>query len=132
MKSVPGKIGGTLEGSIQFGRAIEPMRRVNLKLVCINHTASGNSNSDQPLWSDESEVTAGGDGSIPVAFLIPPECRPSDDTNFRDRIFWRLYAQSPGGLVNYKSSFEGRSFRSTKPLRKRWKRLTCAPAATSG
>lgn len=106
MKSVPGKIGGTLEGSIQFGRAIEPMRRVNLKLVCINHTASGNSNSDQPLWSDESEVTAGGDGSIPVAFLIPPECRPSDDTNLRDRIFWRLYAQSPGGLVNYKSSFE--------------------------
>jgi hypothetical protein len=58
------------------------------------------------LWSDESEVTAGGDSSIPVAFLIPPESRPSDETNFRDRIYWRLSALSPGGLVNYKSSFE--------------------------
>jgi hypothetical protein len=106
MKSVPGKIGGTLEGSIHVGGGIEPMRRVDLKLVCINHTSSGNSNSDRPLWSDESEVTAGGDGSIPVAFLIPPECRPSDEANFRDRISWRLFAQSPGGLVNYKSSFE--------------------------
>jgi len=106
MKSVPGKIGGTLEGSIHVGGGLEPMRRVNLKLVCINHTSSGNSGSDWPLWSDDSEVTPAGDGSIPVAFLIPPECRPTDDTNFRDRIYWRLKASSPGGIVNYKSSFE--------------------------
>lgn len=106
MKSVPGKIGGTLEGSIHVSRGIEPMRRVTLKLVCINHTSSGNSGSDRPLWSDESEVTAGGDHSIPVVFLIPPECRPSDDSNFRDRIYWRLNAKSDGGIVNYKSSFE--------------------------
>ena len=106
MKSVPGKIGGTLEGSIHVGRGIEPMRRVMLKLVCINHTSSGNSSSDRPLWSDESEVTAGGDHSIPVVFLIPPGCRPSDDSNFRDRIYWRLNAKSAGGIVNYKSSFE--------------------------
>jgi hypothetical protein len=105
MKSVPAKIGGTLEGSIHVARGVEPMRRVTLRLVCINHTNSGNS-SDQPLWSDESEVTAGGDGSIPVAFLIPPECRPTDDTNFRDRIYWQLNALSPGGIVSYKSSFE--------------------------
>jgi hypothetical protein len=106
MKSVPGKIGGTLDGSIHVARGVEPMRRVTLKLVCINHSSSGDSNSDKPLWSDESEVTAGGDGSIPVAFLIPPECRPTDDTNFRDRIFWQLNAHSPGVIVNYKSTFE--------------------------
>jgi hypothetical protein len=106
MKSVPGKIGGTLEGSIHVGGAVEPMRRVNLKLVCINHTSSGESGTDWPLWSDDSEVTPAGDGSIPVAFLIPPECRPTDDTNFQDRIYWRLKASSPGGIVNYKSSFE--------------------------
>ena len=106
MKSVPGKIGGTLDGSIHVARGIEPMRRVALKLVCINHSSSGNNSSDKPLWSDESEVAAGGDGSIPVAFLIPPECRPTDDTNFRDRIFWQLNVRSPGGIVNYKSSFE--------------------------
>jgi hypothetical protein len=106
MKSVPGKIGGTLEGSIHVGRGVEPMRPVNLRLVCINDISTGNSSSAMPLWSDESQVTAGGDGSIPVSFLIPPECRPSDDTNFRDRIWWRLYAKSPGGVVSYKSSFE--------------------------
>ncbi|MFZ0681008.1 hypothetical protein [Candidatus Binatus sp.] len=106
MKSVPGKIGGTLEGYIHVGSGIEPMRRVTLKLVCINHTSSGNSGSDRPLWSDESEVTAGGDGSIPVVFLIPQECRPTDDSDLRDRIYWRLKAQSAGGIVNYKSSFE--------------------------
>jgi hypothetical protein len=106
MKSVPGKIGGTLDGSIHVARGVEPMRRVTLKLVCINHSSSGNSSSERPLWSDESEVAAGGDGSIPVAFLIPPECRSTDDTNFRDRIYWQLNALSPGGIVNYKSSFE--------------------------
>ncbi len=106
MKSVPGKIGGTLEGSIHVGGGVEPMRRVNLKLVCINVTSSGNSSSNRPLWSDDSEVTSAGDGSIPVAFPIPPECRPTDDTNFRDRIYWQLKASSPGGIVNYKSSFE--------------------------
>ncbi len=106
MKSVPGKIGGTLEGYIHVGRGIEPMRRATLKLVCIDHMSSGSSSSDQPLWSDESEVTAAGDGSIPVVFLIPPECRPTDDSNFGDRIYWRLKAQSSGGIVNYKSSFE--------------------------
>ena len=106
MKSVPGKIGGTLDGSIHVARGVEPMRRVTLKLVCINHSSSGNSSSERPSWSDESEVAAGGDGSIPVAFLIPPECRPTDDTNFRDRIYWQLNALSPGGIVNYKSSFE--------------------------
>ena len=106
MKSVPGKIGGTLDGSIHVARGVEPMRRVTLKLVCINHSSSGNSSSERPLWSDESEVAAGGDGSIPVVFLIPQECRPTDDTNFRDRIYWQLNALSPGGIVNYKSSFE--------------------------
>jgi hypothetical protein len=106
MKSAPGKIGGTLDGSIHVARGVEPMRRVTLKLVCINHSSSGNSSSERPLWSDESEVVAGGDGSIPVAFLIPPECRPTDETNFRDRIYWQLNALSPGGIVNYKSSFE--------------------------
>jgi hypothetical protein len=106
MKSVPGNIGGTLEGSIHVGRGIEPMRRVNLKLVCIDQISSGNNSSATPLWSDELQVTASGDGSIPVAFVIPPECKPSDDTNFRDRTFWRLSAKSPGGIVSYKSSFE--------------------------
>jgi hypothetical protein len=107
MKSVPGKIGGTLEGSIHVGRGFDPMRRVKLKLVCINYTSSGSGGSgDKPLWSDESEVAAGGDGTIPVAFLIPPDCRATDDSNMRDRIYWRLNAQSPGGIANYKSSFE--------------------------
>ena len=106
MKSVPGQIGGTLDGSIHVGRGFEPMRLVNLKLVCISHISSGNSSTATPLWSDESQVTAGGDGSIPVSFLIPPECKPSDDSNFRDRIFWQLYAKSPGGVVSYKSSFD--------------------------
>ena len=92
MKSVPGKIGGTLEGLIHVARGIEPMRRVSLKLVCINHTSSGNNSSDTPLWSDDSDVAAAGDGSIPVAFLIPPECRPTDDINLRDRIYWQLKA----------------------------------------
>lgn len=106
MKSVPGKIDGTLEGSIHIGRGVEPMRPANLKLVCINYISSGNNSTATPLWSDESQVTAGGDGSIPVSFLIPPECKPSDDTNFHDRICWRLNAKSPGGVVSYKSSFE--------------------------
>ncbi len=106
MKSVPGTIAGTLEGTIYVGRGFEPMRPVDLKLVCVSYVSSGNSSTATPLWSDEAQVTAAGDGSIPVAFLIPPDCKPTDDTNFRDRIDWRLYAKSPGGVVSYKSSFE--------------------------
>ncbi len=133
MKSVPGKIGATLEGSILVGRGIEPMRPVNLKLVCYNHVATGDSGSDQLLWSDESQVTAGGDGSIPVEFLIPPECRPTDDTNFRDRIFWRLYAKSSWERRQLQIELRGAGLPNRGNLTRRLpKRLSYATAATSG
>ena len=115
MTAVPGRIGGTLEGAIHVERGMRPLRRVTLKLACINRVISGSgsnrSTSEQVLWSDEAEVAAGGDGAIPVAFLIPPEGRPTDDSNLSDRIDWQLRARSPGGAVGYKANFPVPIFR---------------------
>ncbi|HTW89861.1 MAG TPA: hypothetical protein VMD75_17830 [Candidatus Binataceae bacterium] len=106
MKAVPGQIGGTLAGSIHVERGLRPMRRVMLKLTCINRTGSA-----KTIWSDEAEVAVDDACAIPVALLIPSECRPTDDTNSGDSIFWQLGARASGGLVNYKSNFEVPIFR---------------------
>jgi hypothetical protein len=105
MKSVPGQIGGTLEGAIYVERGIRPMRRVTLKLVCMA-LGYGEGSSDRLLWGDEFEAETGGDGAVPVTFLLPPECRPTDQSILNNRIFWHLCAESPGGLANYKARFE--------------------------
>ena len=113
MRSVPGLIGGRLEGRILTGLRRRP-RSVRLRLVCSRvvwsepphpHLDSRYSERTE-LWSEEREVPVaelfpGPRGSaIPVAIDIPKTCRPTERRGPREQVFWtlRLDAEVPLGV----------------------------------
>jgi hypothetical protein len=121
MLSVPGVLGGQLNGAIQTSVKIRPEDGFHLKLRCINRvtTSSGNSSSttENILWEDEKtmarELLADDPrrSGIPVYFQIPADGRESDDANSRNRILWRLEAGAKVPGVDYLAQFEVPVFR---------------------
>jgi hypothetical protein len=115
MASVPGQIGGALTGSIQVDKPLPPGQRVALELACINRTTRGFWHSltvwDRILWSAEQTSISDSAGSIAVAFMIAPDCRPTDDSNPQSRIVWCLSAMALRAYDRYRAEFEVPVFR---------------------
>ena len=111
MASVPGQIGGALTGSIHIDKPIPPGEQVALELECINRTTRGFWHNltvwDRILWHADQTSMSDSTGSIPVAFMIAPDCRPTDDSNPSSRIVWRLSARAG----QYRAEFEVPVFR---------------------
>jgi hypothetical protein len=109
--SVPGQIGGSLTGSIHIDKPLAPGKQVGLELECINRTTRGMWHSlttwDWILWRAEQTSMSDSTGSIPVAFMIAPDCKPTDDSNPQSRIVWRLSARAGP----YRAEFEVPVFR---------------------
>ena len=115
MACVPGQIGGSLAGSIHVDKPLAAGERVALELACINRTTRGSLHSlttwDWILWRAEQTSMSDSTGSIPVAFLIASDCRPTDDSNPNSRIVWRLSAKASRVAVGYRAEFEVPVFR---------------------
>jgi hypothetical protein len=115
MTSVPGQIGGALTGSIHIDKPLPPGEQVALELECINRTTRGNWHSlttwDWILWRADQTSISDSSGSIPVAFMVAADCRPTDDSNPQSRIVWRLSARAPGAAGGYRAEFEVPVFR---------------------
>ncbi len=121
MLSVPGVLGGQLNGAIQTPVKIRPGNGFHLKLRCINRITTGSgkdsSTTEHLLWEDEKtmlkELLADDPlrSGIPVFFQIPADCRESDDTDSRNRVLWRLEARASVPGVDYFSQFEVPVFR---------------------
>src|SRR5208282_911503 len=115
MASVPGQIGGSLAGSIHPDKPPAAGQRVALELACINRTSRGTWHNlttwDWILWRAEQTSMSDSTGSIPVAFLIASDCRPTDDSNPKSRIVWRLSAKASGAAGRYRAEFEVPVFR---------------------
>ncbi len=122
LATVPGVIGGTLEGTIAVPSHFNPGQDFDLTLSGINRRVTGSgknqSTTEEILWQDtatgakayaQSEAMGAG---IPVKFAIPSECRQTDETNPRNAILWRLevHAAVPG--VDYHARFEVPVFRT--------------------
>lgn len=111
MTSVPGQIGGSLTGSIQVDTPLPAGEQVALELECINRTTRGHWHSlttwDWTLWRAGQTSITDSTGDIPVAFMIAPDCKPTDDSNPNSRIVWRLSARAG----SYRAEFEVPVFR---------------------
>jgi hypothetical protein len=111
MTTVPGRIGGSLAGSIRVERPLTPGTQVALELECINRTTRGTWHNltvwDRILWRAEQTSISDSSGSIAVAFMIGPDCRPTDESDPRSRIVWRLSARAG----SYRAEFEVPVFR---------------------
>ena len=111
LASMPGQIGGSLLGSIHIDHPLPAGQQVALELECINRTTRGAWHNlttwDRTLWRSDQTSMSDSAGSIPVAFMIAPDCRPTDDSNPNSRIIWRLGARAGG----YRAEFEVPVFR---------------------
>ena len=122
MSSVPGVIGGTLEGIIDVPSHFQPGQDFAVTLTSLNRQTTGSgknqSTTETILWQDTAnsvqsyaQPMAMGVG-IPVKFDIPSDCAQTDEANPRNAILWRLgvHAAVPG--VDYNTSFEVPVFRT--------------------
>ncbi len=111
MASMPGQIGGALTGSIHIDKPLPAGEQVALELECINRTTRGHWHSlttwDRILWKADQTSISDSIGSIPVAFMIAPDRRPTDNSNPASRIVWRLSARAG----EYRAEFEVPVFR---------------------
>ena len=109
--SMPGQIGGSLSGAIHIDQPLAAGQQVALELECINRTTRGAWHNltvwDRTLWRSDQMSMSDSAGWIPVAFMIAPDCRPTDDSNPNSRIIWRLGARAGG----YRAEFEVPVFR---------------------
>jgi hypothetical protein len=110
MASVPGVIGGALEGVIRLSRPIRPEGPVRLRLNALSRTTTGagdsSSTSEALLWQREETVEMDGGDAIPAAFLIPDDASPTTVIGSGNGILWRLEARARVPGMDYAAQFE--------------------------
>jgi hypothetical protein len=110
MTSVPGVVGGALEGTIRLGQPLRVVDGFQVTLTCVNRVTTGTgknrSTVERVLWTEDQRVDAGMGDRVPVAFYVPPDCRETNADDASNVVIWRLKvtAKEPG--VGYASSFE--------------------------
>ena len=117
MASIPGALGGTLDGMIQTGARIRLEHGLHLKLSCIRRTVSGageNRNvSENILWQDEKVFAPNaslpepepGRSGIPVFFKLPAD-QPECFAHGNEAILWRLEAKAKMSGPDFAATFE--------------------------
>ncbi len=121
LSTLPGIIGGRLEGTFELASDLRPEKGFDLKLACVRRTRNrhGDSTSHESVvWETLqtvpcSSIFIGPRGSqVPVSFVIPYDLPSSDVEHSRDMIIWRLQirAQVPG--VDFSELLEVPVFRT--------------------
>jgi hypothetical protein len=110
MTSVPGVVGGALEGTIRLSQPLRAVDGFQVTLTCVNRVTTGagkdRSTVEHVLWKEDQRVDAGMGDRVPVAFYVPPDCRESDSDDADNVVIWRLKATAKEAGVGYASKFE--------------------------
>ena len=118
LSTLPGALGGALEGTLRLGRRIQPEGECSLRLACLNRVTTGSgknrSTSIHILWEDEQSAgTVIGD-CLPVAFFIPPDCQETNQANPNSVILWQLEFHARAAKIAETARFEVPVFRVTE------------------
>jgi hypothetical protein len=144
LSTIPGIVGRTLTGMVRAPARMQPDDGFQVTLSCVRRVTKGGGDetSESILWQEErrvmgepSRTAAAMETHIPVAFRLPADAHPCDDTDSKNRVLWRLLlsADTPG--VDYEAQFEVPVFRtsaSDQPLSAEEERLTKDPLAGAG
>lgn len=115
LKTIPGKIGGTLGGNVVIVGDLPQTASVEISLACVRSVTTGSGDNERTskdeLWSDSRQVEAaatvsGEPMSIPVEFEIPEDCPPTDPGDYEERVEWTLKARAGIPGVNLALDFE--------------------------
>lgn len=122
LASIPGALGGTLEGLIQTGARIQLEHGLTLKLSCIRRVVTGSgknrSTHESILWQDEKifnpqaglPETEPGRSGIPVYFKIPAD-QPECFSQGNETVLWRLEARAKMQGPDFTGAFDVPVFR---------------------
>ena len=140
LSSVPCVIGRTMVGMVRAPARMQPDDGFQVTLSCVRLVTTGGGEdrptSERILWQEEQRVL--GESSrtatamethISVAFRLPADAEPCDDSDPDSRVVWRLHLTGSMPGVDYQSHFEVPVFRtpaSDQPLSADEKRITQA------
>jgi hypothetical protein len=120
LATVPGVIGGRLQGKVQAAFALPTAHAADLVLSCVRSYVSG-SGKDQSgwetvLWQDRKTAEFYSDGQqcfLPVDVAIPYDAKETDTRNPDDTILWRLAANADLPGLDFRVSFLAPVFKTT-------------------
>ncbi len=122
MTTVPGALGGPLEGIIRTKVNIRPEEGFRLQLSCLNRVITGSgknrSSSERILWQDSRTIKHEllerdfSQSAIPVRFAIPYDLKHSSTEHTDSDIVWRLEVTADVPGVDYSAKFEVPVFRT--------------------
>lgn len=117
MSTMPGVLGGPLEGTIRPSTAIHAGGGFDVTLSSIHKYRSGTGKNrrtrEKVLW--QKSYRAGLDpshGGIPVSFYVPYECEPTDVDEPDNQKIWRVEVTADVVGVDYHAQFEVPVFRT--------------------
>jgi hypothetical protein len=142
LSTIPGVIGRTVTGMVRAPARMRPDGGFQVTLSCVRRVTTGSedkSTSESILWQDERRVmgeptrtAAAMETHIPVAFRLPADAQPCDDTDSNNRVLWRLQLSAVVPGVDYEAQFEVPVFRTSashQPLSAEEERITQDPLA---
>jgi hypothetical protein len=115
MASVPGAIGGALEGLIRPARPFFHAEGCQVRLSCIRRRTTGSgknrNTTESVLWDDTETSQPDMNGNLPVSFAIPADAAETDSSDPSNLLLWRLEALAKVPGVDYAAQFEVPVFR---------------------
>ena len=117
MRTIPGVIGGPLEGTIRTSVDIRPQAGFDVMLSSVHRYRSGSgknrSTHEEVLWQKSYRIALDRSGSgIPIAFQVPYDCAPTDDADSDNQRIWKLEVKAEVKGVDYHVQFEVPVFRT--------------------
>ncbi len=113
---LPISIGGVFQGEVEARVREVPPSGFQVRLTNVRRIVSGSgkhrSVRERILWQNEQIFGSGAsmptaEGMrIPVQLAIPADAEPTDDSNSRDSILWRLQVEADVPGIDYTGSFE--------------------------
>jgi hypothetical protein len=116
MSSLPGIVGGKLEGRILTSVAIDTASGFELTLNCVHRVTKGSGDSrsttESILWQQQQHLERElldydpTRSSIPVLFGIPYDAEPTEERSDDDEILWRLEVEAETPGIDYAAKFQ--------------------------
>ncbi len=116
MSSLPGVVGGKLEGRILTSVDIETVSGFELTLNCVHRVTKGSGDSrsttESILWQQQQHLERElldydpTRSSIPVLFAIPYDSQPTEERSDDDEVLWRLEVEAETAGIDYAAKFQ--------------------------
>ncbi len=122
LAAVPVPIGRMIAGVVHSNADLRPETGFRVVLSSVNRRVTGSgknrSTSENVLWQEERVIPGGTVGrtgtDIPFVIPIAADTRPTDFSNSRDQVLWKLEVSAAVPGVDFSTSFEVPVYRTAE------------------